>query len=142
MSMYAINQTSVQKVGSNPAAGSPRPYLRLVPPPSSRPARTSAAVFRRRRVAVLLGFAALVLATMVFVGAPAPETTRAGSTAPVASTQAARQDYVVRQGDTLWAIARRLRPDGDVRPVVDRLADQRRGAPLRVGERIKLPGDG
>jgi nucleoid-associated protein YgaU len=34
----------------------------------------------------------------------------------------ARTSYVVRQGDTLWSIARRLSPDGDPRPLVDSLS--------------------
>jgi nucleoid-associated protein YgaU len=34
----------------------------------------------------------------------------------------ARTSYVVREGDTLWSIARRLSAAGDPRPVVDRLA--------------------
>lgn len=34
----------------------------------------------------------------------------------------ARSSYVVREGDTLWSIARRLAPDGDPRPIVDELA--------------------
>ena len=65
---------------------------------------------------------------------------RAAETTPVATGDSVRPEaYVVKQGDTLWAIARRLEPDGDVRPVVHRLAATRRGAPLRVGERIALP---
>jgi nucleoid-associated protein YgaU len=33
-----------------------------------------------------------------------------------------RSSYVVRQGDTLWSIARHLSPEGDPRPVVDSLS--------------------
>jgi LysM repeat protein len=51
----------------------------------------------------------------------------------------ARTTYVVAPGDTLWSIARRLVPEGDVRPVVDSLAAHRNGRPLQVGERIALP---
>jgi Tfp pilus assembly protein FimV len=50
--------------------------------------------------------------------------------------------YVVRPGDTLWSIARRLQPDGDVRPLVDRLAARNGGASLRVGQRLDLDGVG
>ena len=41
---------------------------------------------------------------------------------PQRPVEAARISYVVRQGDTLWSIARRLSPDGDPRPVVDSLS--------------------
>lgn len=47
--------------------------------------------------------------------------------------------HVVQPGDTLWTIARSLQPDGDVRRLVHRLATQRHGAALQVGERIALP---
>jgi len=59
--------------------------------------------------------------------------------APAMSGADTPRTYVVKQGDTLWSIARQLQPGGDVRPVVDRLAARHRGAPLRVGERIDLP---
>lgn len=41
---------------------------------------------------------------------------------PDPPVRAARSSYVVRQGDTLWSIARRLSPDGDPRSVVDALS--------------------
>ncbi len=140
----AINHIVVGTVRSKPTASSP-PYLRLVAAPLPLQGRTSSAVFWRRRMAVLIVIVAVAVATQAWVGGShaAPEAPRAGSRTAAASTEAARPGaYVVRQGDTLWAIARRLRPDGDVRPVVDRLAAQRRGVPLRVGERIALPADG
>ena len=59
--------------------------------------------------------------------------------APVAVAPVGERSYEVQPGDTLWAIARRLRPEGEVRPLVDRLAERRRGAPLKPGERIVLP---
>jgi LysM repeat protein len=49
--------------------------------------------------------------------------------------------YVVRPGDTLWGIARRLAgPDADPRPLVDELAASNhvRGA-LQAGTRLVLP---
>jgi LysM repeat protein len=48
--------------------------------------------------------------------------------------------YVVAPGDTLWSIARRLQPTGDVRPLVDALAASRHGRPLQPGEPIVMPG--
>jgi hypothetical protein len=45
-------------------------------------------------------------------------------------------EYVVRSGDTLWSVARRVAPDEDPRPVVDALAEARQDAPLLPGETI------
>jgi hypothetical protein len=46
---------------------------------------------------------------------------------------------IVRPGDTLWSIARRVQPTGDLRPLVDKLDAQRHGRALQVGETIVLP---
>lgn len=104
------------------------------------PRRVSGAVqARRRRVAATL--VALVLLGVGWAvgdlgGTPltSPGQAPAADLLPVAETS-----YVVRPGDTLWEIARALQPSGDVRPLVQRLAAQRGGAPLRVGERLVLP---
>jgi hypothetical protein len=45
---------------------------------------------------------------------------------------------VVQPGDTLWSIARRLQPEGDVRPLVDALADRNGGAGVQAGQRLWL----
>jgi hypothetical protein len=52
---------------------------------------------------------------------------------------AAAHVWIVQPGDTLWAIARRLDPNGDVRPLVDALSRQVHGQPLQVGEQLRLP---
>jgi hypothetical protein len=41
---------------------------------------------------------------------------------PEAPVRVDRTAYVVRQGDTLWSIARRLSPNGDPRSIVDSLS--------------------
>src|SRR5436190_20043942 len=76
----------------------------------------------------------------------AASTAHAGSSSDrqppsVRRATAAVRTYVVRPGDTLWAIARRLvGPSADARPVVDELARARglTGA-LEVGTRLVLP---
>jgi hypothetical protein len=65
--------------------------------------------------------------------APGPSPT-AGAPAPATDPVA----YVVQPGDTVWAIARRLQPEGDVRPLVDRIADRTGGGALLAGQRIAL----
>jgi LysM repeat protein len=50
--------------------------------------------------------------------------------------------YVVRAGDTLWGIARRIGPpEADPRPVVDRLEalNHLAGPTIVVGQRLALP---
>jgi LysM repeat protein len=57
-----------------------------------------------------------------------------------ASTAAGpERTYVVQPGDTLWSIARRLQPEGDVRPLVDQLVDLNGGTDLAVGQRLPIP---
>ena len=69
---------------------------------------------RRRRLTLAVSL------TLVAAAWAGPAVRALGSTErPV---RIARSSYVVREGDTLWSIARRLAPDGDPRPIVDELA--------------------
>lgn len=120
---------------------------------SARPAhpalrrRHSAAVYRRRRLVAAVALLGLLVAgnwvlgalgggslTASGAGTPSVATARTLDLEPVSA-----RSHVVAPGDTLWSIARRLQPEGDVRPVVDALAAARGGRPLQVGERIVLP---
>ena len=102
---------------------SPRPRVARPHPPGT---------YARRRVAAVVLVVALVVAVRLLLGAlgggplTAPE--------PISS-----RVVVVQPGDTLWAIARRLDPGGDVRVTVQRLAAAHGGSVLQVGERIRLP---
>lgn len=51
----------------------------------------------------------------------------------------AQRSYVVQRGDTVWAIARRAQPEGDIRPLVAKISDGRTGGPLRPGEVLLVP---
>ncbi len=79
------------------------------------------------RLAALLG--ALLLALVLL--------TRGG-----AEASAPARPYLVKPGDTLWAIARaEVGPEGDPRPVVAEIRDANHlpGASLIAGETIRLP---
>jgi len=128
-----------------PAARSPRALRGR--PAAARPtpgARPAAVQLRRRRavvglvVVVLLGAGA---ALGVPGGVPLTPSGRAPAAGgvPADAVSVAEASYVVRPGDTLWHIARALQPEGDVRPLVQRLAAAHGGAPLSAGERLALP---
>ena len=112
-------------------------HLTLVPTSVAgvgRPPRVSAATYRRRRIVFALG-AALMTVLVVLVagqaGAALGSTPLEAPGRPPAVTR-----YVVRSGDSLWSVARRVAPDRDPRPVVDALAEARQGSPLLPGETI------
>ena len=109
---------------------------------------------RRRRLMVLL--AAVTTAVLLVVAAsraaatfrdvpasvperrPVPALDATAGSAATAARRAA-SGYVVQPGDTLWSIARRLQPEGDVRPLVDQLVDLNGGTDLAVGQRLPIP---
>ena len=112
--------------------------------------RLPASVYWRRRATVLLlgvGAALSAQAALeVLGGGPLtaaevrPSTTAsAPRVVEIDAEPVAKATYVVRPGDTLWTIARRIQPAGDVRPLVDALASERDGKPLQPGERIVVP---
>jgi len=133
------NHAPAPSIARRPHTGSPhRPRLTMVE--GGRSPRRLAVVYRRRRIAavVLLVFVAiglLVLGRAVALAvAPAPP----GSGAAVTPGPGPTTVVVVQPGDTLWAMARRLQPEGDVRPLVDRLAEAHGSGPLQAGERLEL----
>jgi hypothetical protein len=69
---------------------------------------------RRRRLTLTVSVA---LVAAAWAG---PAVRALGS--PGQPTRIARSSYVVREGDTLWTIARRLAPGSDPRPIVDVLS--------------------
>lgn len=90
----------------------------------------------RRAVALVLA-AGLLLAAWAAVGVPAHIVSASGSSSP--APRPAAPTVVVVPGDSVWSIASRLQPTGDVRPLVDRLVAAHGGAMLRAGERIAVP---
>jgi len=46
--------------------------------------------------------------------------------------------YVVQPGDTLWSIARHVQPEGDIRPLVERLERVNGGPRVHIGDRVAV----
>ena len=94
-----------------------------------------------RRWAAVGGFAILLATCAVWVQGGGGRTGSDPLTAPGTGRTAtvAAHVWVVQPGDTLWAIARRLEPNSDVRPLVDALSREVHGRPLQVGQVIAVP---
>ena len=99
----------------------------------------SAATYRRRRLAATVLVVGLALAARVALAALGGGALTAPEPAPALPREPAPRSHLVQPGDTLWTIGRALQPDGDVRAVVDRLAERHRGAHLQPGEVVRLP---
>lgn len=126
----------------DPAPSPLRPSTAALPPYVAPPDRRprSAAVYRRRRLAALL-LAACLFAGLVSAGrqvaaafgsAPASAPERRPASSPA-------EGYVVRPGDSLWSVARRMQPHGDVRPLVHRLERQVGSDVVHPGQVLYLP---
>jgi hypothetical protein len=97
-----------------------------------------AATYRRRRVV-----AALVLVTVLVVAvqlAQALAGVAAGWSAPSSAPIEGPTVVVEAEaGDTLWSLARRVHPTGDVRPVVEAMVADRGSAAVAVGDEVRVP---
>jgi hypothetical protein len=107
--------------------------------------RRDAAVYRRRRLLagglfLLVIAAVLILAQLIQAGIGGGPLTTTGAAAGPGMVPAGANEYVVRQGDTLWTIAASLAPGRDERPLVDALARQAGGSSLYPGEVLHIPG--
>lgn len=110
----------------------PSPVRRATATPR-RPARVSAAVYRRRRRVVgmlLASVAGLIAFVAVGSGAFATESTPA--------RESATRTVVAQPGDTLWDIARTLAPRGAIGDLVSELV-RLNGARIEAGQVIRLP---
>jgi Tfp pilus assembly protein FimV len=87
---------------------------------------------RRRRVTLTIA------AVVVSLGLTGPV---ARAVAGPSGEPAARRTYVVRPGDTLWSIARRLAPAADPRPFVAEMQTQNGidGGSLAAGQTLVVP---
>jgi hypothetical protein len=117
------------------------PALRVLE--GGRSPRSLTRTYARRRVAALvLALVALVAVVALAVAALDLTGSALGSSAAPAAAAGASTGpvLVVQPGDTLWGIARRLQPRGDVTGLVDHLAALHGSGPLEPGDRLPLAG--
>ncbi len=98
------------------------------------PRSVPAATYRRRRVAALVVATGLAFVAWLALGALGGVLTAPVRSAPLPSESSTVVE--VGPGDSLWSIARRLQPEGDLRPVVDRLAAVNGGTVVHPGDRL------
>lgn len=132
-----------------------RPDLRVLPGgrDATRRSRAVTPVAPRRLQVVAAGVVVAAVVALAVVGlghlvgadaaASGPASPAASSALPVVGAGAAQGEVVVvRPGDTLWSIAASLPHSGDVRDLVDRLANRAGGSDLVPGQRIDVSGLG
>ena len=134
-----------------PTAPAGRAHLRLVlPHETAEPSEPIEPLFSPQAVLVavvltlVLVFGALALGRGAFAGfapdGPSPAAAAAVPADATAGSTAADGTVLVRPGDTMWSIARDLQPDGDIRPLVDRLVAAHGSSSIVPGDRISLDG--
>jgi nucleoid-associated protein YgaU len=105
------------------------------------PHQAPIAYWRRRLVVGALALVVLLLASAGLrsaAGALGIVPASGSERAPASNVSPART-YVVQPGDTVWKIARRLQPQGEVRPLVDRIVKANGGASVQIGDRLEVP---
>lgn len=133
----------------------PRPYQAARRAPHS--VRLSESVYRRRRVAAAAAFVILISFGMFLVHSinatgnlVLPSVPVAQQQVPSATTADAPGTlrgqsiqrggtYVAQRGDTMWIIARSLKPVGDLTSTLRQLVRLNGGSSLEVGQVVRLP---
>jgi LysM repeat protein len=101
------------------------------------PHRAPVAYWRRRLVV-----GALALAVLLIALAGARSAAGALGIVPASGSErvpASSRVYVVQPGDTVWKIARQLQPEGEIRPLVDRIVKANGRSSVQIGDRLEVP---
>ncbi|WP_415840305.1 LysM peptidoglycan-binding domain-containing protein, partial [Nocardiopsis gilva] len=112
----------------------------LGPEPTPAPA---VRLTRRGRVVLVSAASAAVVAglSMLFVTSAAVGASASGTSPEASVSDGARSTVVVRDGDTLWGIAQRVRPGYDPRPAVHEIVELNDlpNPDLTPGQELLLP---
>lgn len=111
-------------------------YVAVVPAWAGRPVASHAVYVRRRVVAGLLLFVAVMAAWLALAGAPAGNAT---GTSPLTPAAAPARTVVAQPGDTLWSIAVRHAGGRSTAAYADALVAANGGTRIDAGQQIILP---
>ncbi len=84
-------------------------------------------------------FCAILLLLFTLAMVVQAQVARANVPVPVVQPSGARQLVVVRSGDSIWSIARSIKPTGDVRSIVDEIVAERGSSVVFVGDVLSVP---
>ncbi len=131
-----VPELPVGRRGSVQVIGVP-PWAEMSSAEVRRPARIAPlpGAYRLRRAVAVAVVLVLALCAWLVLEAVAGVLGVTGTPAP-ASSAAAVSTIAVAPGDTYWSIATRLQPQGDPRPLVDRLVAAHGGGLLKAGEHL------
>ncbi len=93
------------------------------------------AVYQHRRWGVFAAVAAAAMSVFAIVGAVG-SSAHADQSAP--GRAMAPRVVIAQPGDTLWAIARRVIPNGSITELVDRLV-RMNGDTITAGQEVRIP---
>jgi len=97
-----------------------------------------AMVYRRRRLVAVLALVTILVLGVLLVRAVTG--VASGWAAPTpAAIDGPTVDVRADEGDTLWSLARRVKPSGDVRPAVEAMLADRGRPDVQVGDRVRVP---
>ena len=136
--LYLVPELDPTPVGAYRPASRPvvRPAARRSAQHPSMANTTSVATYQRRRLVVMI--AAMLVLGVVIAGVIGATGTTAQADQAVAGQAIAPRTVIAQPGDTLWAIARRVAPQGNISELVDQLV-RINGDAIVAGQLVRIP---
>ncbi|MEJ6514422.1 MAG: LysM peptidoglycan-binding domain-containing protein [Acidimicrobiia bacterium] len=136
--LYLVPELDPTPVGAYRPASRPvvRPAARRSAQHPSMANTTSVATYQRRRLVVMV--AVMLVLGVVIAGVIGATGTTAQADQAVAGQAIAPRTVIAQPGDTLWAIARRVAPQGNISELVDQLV-RINGDAIVAGQLVRIP---
>ena len=136
--LYLVPELDPTPVGAYRPASRPtvRPAARRSAQHPSIASAPSVATYQRRRMVVLV--VAMLIMGVVVAGLIGVTGTSARADQAVTGELVAPRTVIAQPGDTLWAIARRVAPQGNISDLVDQLV-RINGDAIVAGQLVRIP---